>query len=122
MIKVNCRDGRTLSFELLEEEDAKQWNDLMETREFVQGVTGISILYNTYWHTLPLPKKFRHINFHAELLKSVKEGAEKVIGERIICQADDVQISLITYYGNRPKMTRIDVRKTGRQRFVPKEK
>lgn len=119
MIKVNCKDGKTISFDLASEEDVKKWESLSSEKEFVNSITGISILYNTYWHTLPLPKKFRNIRFHAKLVKSAKGGVEKIVGERIVCQADDIQISVITYYGNRPKMTRIDIRRIGKIRYIP---
>ena len=118
---MNCKDGSTLSFELSKDEEYQRWVELTSRADFMQQVTGLSILYNTYWHTLPLPKRFRNINFHAKVLKSDKGGIERIIGERIVCQADEIQISVITYYGNRPKMTRIDVRKIGKQRFSPKE-
>jgi len=66
-----------------------------------------------------MPKRFRRIDVKAELIRVQKDGEMREIGERIICQADDVQISLIVYYGNRPKMARIDVKKIGKKRFTP---
>ena len=119
MIKVNCKNGKTLSFNLADDKEANEWQKLSGEGEFQSQITGIGILYNTQWHTLPMPKRFRRIDVKAELIRVQKEGIMREIGERIVYQADDIQISLIVYYGNRPKMARIDVKKIGKKRFTP---
>lgn len=93
---------------------------LNSDRDFLKSVTGIGVLYNKHWHTLPFPKKFNHIQYNAELVQINKGGVVVDVGERIICQADDIQINLMVYFGHRPKMARVDVKKIGKQRFSPK--
>jgi len=83
----------------------------------MRGITGIGVLHNKHWHTIPQPKRFRQVSFAAELL----EGEKGPMGERVIVYIDDVRLSLTVYFGNRPKMARIDAKKVGKQRFKPSE-
>lgn len=122
MIKVHCRDGKTLSFDLTVDEQRERWTGLTSDREFLKGITGIGVLHNKNWHTLPSPKKFHNIQYNAELVRAMKNGVEVDVGERVVCQADDIQITLMVYFGHRPKMARVDVKRIGKQRFAPKEK
>lgn len=119
MIKVNTKDGKTLSYDLSLESDYIEATELVESKDSTDSVTGISILHNTFWHALPKPRKFRKIRYFVKLVKHTKDGVEKVVGEKIICQADDIQLSILVYYNQRPKMARIEIKRIGRQRFVP---
>ena len=125
MLKVNLRDGSTASFNLKDEEDRKQWSELSLTEDFQRCITALGIIHNSQWYTLPIPKKFRRISFEAELVENSKRDVppdRKYVGERLKCYADDVLISLLVYYGNRPRMSRVDVIKLGKRRFNPKIK
>lgn len=121
MIKVNIKDGKTLSFESDSEEDLKTLREKLGNKEFLDSITGVSSLHNTYWHALTKPKRFRNVSYHVEEVKFKKGDIEKVVGERIVCQADDIQLVILVYYNNRPKMTRIELKKIGKRRFAPKE-
>lgn len=118
MIKVNCRDGKTISFDLNEESEREELIDKLSERDFLRSITGVSSLHNTFWHVLTRPKKFRKVSYFVELVKHKKNGVEKIVGEKIICQADDVQLSILVYYNVRPKITRIELKKIGKQRFI----
>ena len=119
MIKINKNDGKTLSFELDSPDELKSVTKLLNENGFVEAVTGISSLHNTFWHALTKPKKFRKVRYFVEHVMQRKGGILKEVGEKIICQADDIQLTILVYYSVRPKMTRIELRKIGRQRFQP---
>jgi len=118
MIKVNTKIGKTLSFNLDNEDEKALWIERSSDTEFQHSITGIGIIYNSQWYTLPLPKKFKKAIFHAEVVRNRKK-LEELVGEKIMCHVDDVQVSLLVYYGNRPKMCRIDVTKVGKMRYNP---
>lgn len=117
LIKVNRNDGKTLSFDLSDEEGALASS--LNNNKFMETITGIGCLHNTFWHTLTKPKKFKNVRYSVEKVKQNKSGIVKDIGEKIICQADDVQLSVLVYYNIRPKMARIEIKKIGKQRFAP---
>lgn len=112
----------TLSFDLTDSKESEEWEEKCKDKSFMQEITGIGILHNKHWHTLPAPKRFRKVLFRAELLTTIKKEEMLNVGERITCYVDDIQISLTVYFGNRPKMARIDVKRIGNRRFAPKER
>jgi hypothetical protein len=121
VIKLNRKDGQTLSFDLTCEKDNDALNDILGNKESMEAITGIGCLHNTFWHALTKPKKFRNVQFSVEQLLGKKEGETSTKGERIICQADDIQLTILIYHNVRPKMTRIEMKKIGKLRFVPKK-
>lgn len=122
MIKINKDDGQTLSFDLVSENEYEKVSSLLGDKNFAELMTGIGCLHNTYWHQLTKPKKFRNVHYSVEKVVHKKNGIVKEVGEKIICQADDIQLSILVYYNVRPKMTRIELRKIGKQRYIPEEK
>lgn len=122
MIKVNLKSGKTVSFDLKDEKERDAWKLHSSSVKFQNDISGIGIIWNSHWYTLPLPKKFRNVEFEAELVENHKKNApaeRKYIGERIKCYADDTLISLLVYYGNRPKMSRVDISRVGKRRHSP---
>ena len=119
MIKVNTKDGSTLSFDMCDDKERKSVTGLLKERLFRDSVTGLSSLHNTFWHALLRPKRFRNVQYFVEQEIDRRNGDEVVKGEKIICQADDVQLSILIYYNARPKMARIELKKVGKQRFIP---
>lgn len=117
MIKVNVRNGKTLSFDLKNNNDKRKWDEVYSDSKFQKSITGIGILYNSQWYTLPLPKNFRSAMFYAEIVTH-RKNINELVGEKIICHVDDIQISLLVYYGITPKMCRIDVIKIGKLRYT----
>ena len=120
MIKVHLRDGKTLSFDLTVDDERKRWEEMSSHREFTEMVTGMGVLHDKHWHTLPSPKMFHRYEYGAELVRTVKNGVETNVGERVTLQADDVRVTLMVYFGHRPKMARVDMKRIGKQRFSPK--
>ena len=118
MLKVHLSDGRTLSFELGDEGQRQEWDRLSASSAFQESIRGVALLHNRTLHTLPLPKQFRSLRFSAGLLVSKGGEVGKVTGERVVCQADAVRVSITAYYTQTPKMVRVDVMKTGWQRFT----
>ena len=119
LIKINLRNGETLSFDLQIPLEAKQWRERSSDMVFQKEITGIGIIFNSHWYTLPFPKKFRTVSFQAELVENTKKGKDnkQYVGERIRCFADNVMVTLMVYYGNRPKMSRVDLVHIGKRRL-----
>jgi len=122
MIKVNLRNGETLSYDLKDVKESAEWRRVSSQLSFQKKISGVGIIFNSQWYTLPIPKKFRQITFHAELVKNTKKDVPKdreFVGEKIIVYADEIMISILVYYGKRPKMSRVDVVKIGKCRYNP---
>lgn len=120
MIKVNFRDGTTLAFDLSKDDDKRQWLEWSGIQDFQSKITGIGILNDKKFHTIPHPKRFKKITFYAELVFSEKKGKRRQLGERLVCHADNVKLELLVYtYTNPPPpvLARIDIGKIGKQMF-----
>lgn len=120
MIKVNFRDGTTLAFDLSKADDKKQWVEWSGAKDFQAKITGLGILHDRKFHTIPYPKRFRKVIFYAELVFSEKKGKRRQLGERLVCHADEIKLSLLVYtYTNPPPpvLVRINVEKIGKQMF-----
>jgi len=113
VLRVNVNDGRTLHFDLEDSVQASQWHDAEADPAFQSAITGIGIIDHGVVHTLSLPRHFHRLAYRAEL---VKDG-ERVVGERLDCQADDVLLSLLIYRGNSVPMVRVNLDKLGWRRF-----
>lgn len=122
LIKVNLKSGQTLSFNLGNKEDYSSLSDRLDDDVFARSITGISVLYNTYWHAITVPQNFKTITYHVERVVCVKHGIEVNVGERIVCHADDIRLTTLVYYNEKPKITRIDMKKVGKPRYIPKGK
>jgi hypothetical protein len=114
VLRVNLADGRTLSFDLTDATQLAAWHDQQVDRAFQASVRGISILHDKRLTTLPLPKRFGAMEFTAEPV----EIDGDVVGEQIACQADDVRVVCMVYFGA-GKLTRLDIIRTGRPRYRP---
>lgn len=117
VLNVNLENGNVRSFDLEKETELEEWKSFSRDWRNQRSIRVVGILFDRVFHALPLPKQFRRVYYEAEILRDRKDG-RRIVGERITCQADDVQISL-TVYKNAPKMTRTDVRKIGHSRFNP---
>lgn len=120
MLKVNLRDGCTLGYNLTDMAEKVEWERQQESSRFQRSITGIGIHHDQTLHALPIPRKFRRVSFGGE---AIVRGDE-VVGERIVCQADQVRISLSVYFasGTMPKHVRVDVAHLGQPRFVARHR
>ena len=119
MIKLNFKDGSTLEFDLLKEDDLNQWLEWSSVKDFQERITGIGILHDKKFHTFPFPKGFKKVRFQAELVYKTKKGITKLIGEKLVCHADNIKLGITVYtYKNPPPpvLSRIDLIKIGKQR------
>ncbi len=120
MIKVNFKDGTTLAFDLTKASDVQQWDEWSNVKDFQERITGIGVLHNKKFHTFTLPRKFRKVRFYAELVHSEKRGERKLLGERLVCHADEIKLSLMVYTCQDPPppvLSRMDVERVGKQMF-----
>ncbi len=121
MIKVNLRDGTTLAFDLQKQDDFQQWLEWSSVKDFQSRITGIGILHNKKFITLPFPKRFKKIKFYADLVYSEKrDGDKRLLGERLVCHADEIKFSVLVYTYNNPPppmLCRLDMERIGKQMF-----
>lgn len=148
MLKLHTNDGLTTRIDLNDEMQAREWLNKLKDRNFQETITGISILQtcngpfrcsscrsktkpvcsncgqstknircNTgIQYSVSKPKGFRNCLYQIERLEP--NPNEKLRGgERIICFADDVRISLMVH--SSAPSTRVNLIKTGKQRFNP---
>jgi hypothetical protein len=121
MIKVNFCDGTTLEFNLDKANDLHQFDEWSLVQDFQKKITGIGIFHDKRYYTLPLPKRFKHVQFYAENVFKFKHGSKNKIAEKVICHADNVKLSLTVYTldkKNIPIISRIDLVNIGRQVFT----
>jgi len=115
MLKVQMSDGKTLTFDLRDDEQFEAWKQLENNPNRQAKIRAVGVIHDHIWHVLPAPKKFKQIRYQARV--SQRNG--KPASLRVSCQADDVSIKMVSYYpnGNSPRMVRTDIKRTGRQVF-----
>lgn len=118
MLRVNVQTGETLAFDLATEEGREKWESFVSARH--GEITGAALLHNKTLHTVPKPPRFRRVTYSAEQVIS-NRGKRKghVIGERLICHVDSIEVSVTAYSVDTPKMVRVDVRNIGVKRHGP---
>lgn len=116
MLKVNLNDGRTLRYDLTNPAEAASWADLAGNHSFQQKITALSLLLNGVSYSIPRPREFGDLFVFAEAVEEDTDARIKG-GERLLLQAGDVQILLMAHNGQRA--ARVDVTRTGRQRYNP---
>lgn len=116
MVKANLASGRTVSYDLRTEPGRKSWaHDQMDS-EFQSQVRALAVHHERLMHTLPLPPRFARVAWTAE---AIQEDDGEVVGERISCHADEVIVSFTCYYRATSRITRTDLRRLGKPRYLP---
>lgn len=110
------RDGRTLCFDLENEEQVSAWLDRVRSPEFQSTITGLTLSHNGVQYSLPRPKGFDSLFMFAE---NVGPDAERGVkgGERIICHAGEVSVNAVVH--SQQKAVRVNVTRQGIQRYNP---
>lgn len=116
MLRVNCRDGRTLSFNLREATSLGLWSSSQENDQFQSNITGMAVLLDGELYTLPLPRLYRKLWWSAELIRHDQNG--DVLGVQLSVIADDTRATLTVYFKG-PVAVRSDLQKIGKPRFIP---
>lgn len=115
MLRVNVRDGRTLSFDLLSQGGASDWLARQADEGFQATITGISMLWEGKLHSLPLPRMYRRISWSANLIRK----SDVPVGVELSVIADETR-ALLTVYFNGPVSTRSDLHRVGKPRYIPR--
>lgn len=109
MVIANARDGKTLTFDLTDDEQRARLVAMIKSDQ----VTGLSIHHDGALNSLPAPKRFHERPlFGVELISD-----DEPVAERIFCQADGVRVMLTRSY--RSQHVRCDLVRTGRMRYNP---
>ena len=116
MLRVHTTDGITTRFDLEDKEQAAVWFEKLKDPAFQETITGLTVSSRGVLYSFSKPQGFRNIFFQAE---NVEVDLERKIkgGERILCYADDVRLSLMVHRSQRA--VRVTLAKTGKRRFNP---
>jgi len=118
LLLVHTSDGLTSKINLENEEQAKSWLNRLRNLEFREKISGLTVIQqNGVYLSLPRPQKFKNVILQAENIP--RDGNGKIKGgERLICFADDVRLSVMVHRD--PLATvRVHLVKFGHRRFDP---
>lgn len=107
MVKVNTRDGTTLSFDLTKQSDRHAWNRYVSGRGWSDSVTALSVCHEGVNHTLPVPrlKRFRCYGFGAELAHDRKSG--RPVAEKVFFCFNKIRVTYLVYLNS--KVTKVEI-------------
>ena len=113
MLKVNLKNGSTLTRDLFDETDQERWRELANGNGGA-SIRALGIHDQGVMYALPFPVRFRRIQFDAEGIRQ----NERPVAEKVLCYADDIRITMTVY--KKTRMSRIDVDKVGRLAYRAK--
>lgn len=116
MLKVHTSDGLTIKVDLSDRVQAKIWLEKLKNPAYQASLSGLTITCKGAQYSLPRPRGFNNIFFHAESIEPDEEHRVKG-GERIMCVFDDVRLAMMVH--NSQPAARVSIFKTGKQRFNP---
>lgn len=116
MLRVHLADGRTLRFDLQDEQQAARWAEYAKNATFQQAIRGLTVQHNGVQYSLPRPDGFERVWLSAELLPPDQAQRFKG-GERLICQADQSRMTLMAHDAQRA--ARVSLSKPGVQCYNP---
>jgi hypothetical protein len=133
MFKIHTNDGITTPIDLSTSEQREYWKRMFSNSEYQAKITGITIVKrcggkskceacgdkgktcNTgVQYSLSRPSKLQKVVYELEIVES--DGNIKG-GEKIICQAGEIRIIMMSH-ANQPAC-RVTVDKIGKQRYNP---
>lgn len=119
MLQVHLSDGRTLRFDLQDEQQAAAWLEQSRSGAFQASVRGLTIQHNGVQYSLPRPTGFKRLWLFAESLDPDTDQRFKG-GERIVIQADDMRVVLMAHDAQRA--ARVSLSKPGTQCYNPTDR
>lgn len=107
MVKVNTKDGTTLSFDLTRDTDHHAWTRFTSGRGWSDSVTALSVCHDGVNHTLPIPrlKRFRCYGFGAEVALDKKTG--RPVAEKVFFCFNQIRVTYLVYLKN--KVTKVEI-------------
>lgn len=108
MVKVNTKDGSTLSFDLTKKSEAHAWKRFVSGRGWSDSITALSVCHGGVNHTLPIPrlKRFKCYDFGAEVAHDSKTG--KPVAEKVYFCFNKIRVSYLVYFGQ--KVTKVEIK------------
>lgn len=131
MLRVHTADGRTVSIDLRDEEQAQEFLRDLKDSDYQEQIRALTLLQyadakckrcddTVRWkglqHTVSRPEGFGRVFFHVEDVQPDPENRIKG-GEKIICFADEVRITTMAHREN--PAVRFSLKKMGRHRYNP---
>jgi len=116
LLKIHLSNGKTLSFNLCEQANAKELMELFKAKDFQESIRGMTVLHKGVSYSLVRPTGFSDVFFLAEDVAADPESKIKG-GERITCFVDNLRLGLMVHQAQRS--VRVSVAKVGRQRYNP---
>jgi hypothetical protein len=116
MLHVHTSDGLTIAIDFADVDQTREWIEKMKNPAFVERITGISISDRGVMYSFTKPLGFQRIGFEIEKVEADQERKIKG-GERLVCYADDVRITLMVHAAQRA--VRVSMVKIGKRRFDP---
>lgn len=95
MVKVQFKDGQTLSFDLFKDSDLSAWKNFSNGPSWQQDVTAIGLHQHKVFSTLPAPNHGIVASGFGAGLVFGENG--KTIGEKVWYEVNDLTVSLIAY-------------------------
>ena len=114
-LRVNMADGRTERFALEHPDDRARWRSLCGDPSEIRG---IAFVVDHHQYVIPTPRKFSSLRFDAALVRH-RDGSGDIVAFKISIYADDVRAELTVYRGNRPRMARFTLERSGRPVYIP---
>jgi len=108
-----------VEIDLEDEEQARSWLERLKDPAFREAITGLTVSHNGITYSLPRPGDFRQVVLTAEPV--VNNGRRNKGGERLLCFADDVRLSVMVHREQIANV-RIALSKPGRRRFDPEQR
>lgn len=112
MIKIQFRDGQTISFDLQKPGDHNAWRRFTAYDEWHESVTALAIASRKSLHTLPAPNHgLTPYGFGAGLIFG--RPVHRILGESVWYCVDNLRIKLSVYSTNQ-KVSKILVERANR--------
>lgn len=116
MLKVHLKSGKTLQFDLANEQQAAAWFEQARLHSFQSEITALTIHQNGVQYSLPCPRNLDPVFLYAEVV-APQPGRKIKGGERIIAHAGDVELTVMVHSGQRA--ARVDVTRLGKRTYNP---